>query len=71
MDSKGVGLLIGLGKGSPESDAEPTSREMAGKALLKAVKANDAEGLCEALDLYFKARDSGSEDKDESEDDTS
>ena len=69
MDSsKGAGLLIALGKPSDE-DSEPSSRKLAGKAVLKAVKADDAEGLCEALDLYFTARESEEKSSDESSSD--
>ena len=48
MDSKGVGLLIGIGKGSPESDDEPSSMHMAAKALIKHLTTPEAAAVIKA-----------------------
>lgn len=58
MSSKGIGLLLGLGKPSEdeESSEDGGSRGMACKAMLKALKSGDHEAFGESLDLFLDAR---------------
>lgn len=56
---KGPGVLIALGAAKPkgEEDAEPSGKGgalSAAKALLKALKAEDASGVDEALRLHYE-----------------
>jgi hypothetical protein len=66
--SKGsIGLLIGLG-GKPKpgkSASADDPRESAARAVLDAIKDDDAMALADALDMLHECRESGAEAKPE------
>lgn len=70
-DSKSSGLLIALGgkpKGEP-AESKSMSGSSAKKALWKAIKGDDYEAFCDAIDLVADERDDSYPDE-ESEDET-
>lgn len=68
--SKGIGLLIGLGKPQDDEESDGGARGSAAKAVLAAIRDDDAAALDEALKLHYDAC-SGMESEDSEEDEYS